>query len=482
MAAQSMTGSWTLSISETHWDQLSSHLFPGDGDEHGAVLSAGMVQTSRGSRLLVRSVATANDGTDYVPGEFGYRMLTPSFVRDQVLDCADDGLAYLAVHNHGGRDHVGFSGEDLASHERGYPALRDILDGTVVGALVFAHNAVAGDLWLPGGERVVLDSMRVIGSSSKTLRPSPCATPAGANATYDRQARLFGDRGQRLLSDQKVGVIGAGGIGSLVLEALARLGVGHILAIDPDRLDVTNLPRVVGSTRWDARWALTRPGAPAVLQRIGTRFAAKKVDIARRVARAANPQARFDAVYGSLVDDDVAMRLVDCDYLFLAADTMQARLIFNALVHQYLIPGVQLGAKVTVDKPSGDVMDVFSVVRPVHPDTGCLWCNGLISPTQLQDEAFTEDQRRRQRYVEEDDIPAPSVITLNAVAAAHAVDQYLFHVTGLSDGGERPYVRYLPLTGEVIVEAPRSDPMCRECGSDLRSRLGRGQQRRLPTR
>jgi hypothetical protein len=482
MAAPSMKDNWTLSISDSHWDELVAHLFPGDGDEHGAVLSAGLVQTERGNRLLVRSVATATDGTDYVPGEHGYRMLTPSFVRDQVLDCADDGLAYLAVHNHGGTDTVGFSSDDLASHERGYPALRDILDGPIVGALVFARNAVAGDLWLPGGRRLPLDSMRIIGSSSTTLRPSPAASPAGVSATYDRQARLFGDRGQRLLSEQKVGVIGAGGIGSLVLEDLARLGVGHILAIDPDRLDVTNLPRVVGSTRWDARWPLTRPDAPAALQRIGRRLAAKKIDVARRVALAANPQVRFDAVYGSVVDDVVATQLIDCDYLFLAADTMQARLIFNALVHQYLIPGVQLGAKVTVDKASGDVLDVFSVVRPVHPDSGCLWCNGLISAAQLQEEAFTEDQRRRQRYVEEDDIPAPSVITLNAVAASHAVDQYLFHVTGLSEVRQRPYVRYIPLSGEVVAEAPRSDLMCRECGSDPRSRLGRGQQRRLPTR
>lgn len=476
-----MTRPWTLSISQAHWDQLVSHLFPGDGDEHGAVLSAGLVQTSRGSRLLVRSVTTAADGIDYVAGDHGYRMLTPSFVRDQVLACAESGLTYLAVHNHGGSDLVGFSGDDLASHERGYPALRDILDGGVVGALVFAPNAVAGDLWLPDGHRVALDSMRVIGASARTLRPSPCDAPAGVGETYDRQARLFGDRGQGILREQKVGVIGAGGIGSLVIEYLARLGVGHIVAIDPDRLDVTNLPRVVGSTRWDARWPLIAPGAPGWLQAFGRRLAARKVRIARRIARAANPDIRFDAICGNLVDDEVAKLLIDCDYLFLAADTMQARLIFNALVHQYLIPGVQLGAKVTVDRTSGDVVDVFSVVRPVHPDRGCLWCNGLISAAQLQDEAFTEGQRRRQRYVDDDDIPAPSVITLNAVAASHAVDQYLFHVTGLSEAEDRPYVRYLPRTGEVVVEAPRSDPTCRECGPGPHSRLGRGQQLRLPT-
>ena len=48
---------------------------------------------------------------------------------------------------------------------------------------------------------------------------------------------------------------------------------------------------------------------------------------------------------------------IDCDYLFLAADSMQARLVLNALVHQYLIPGAPLDAKVTVDSETGDILD-----------------------------------------------------------------------------------------------------------------------------
>lgn len=474
---------WTMTISAHQWRKLRDHLFPGDGDEHGAVISAGIVRTAKGTRLLAREVHLARDGVDYVPGERGYRMLTPSFVRDHVLDCASDDLAYLAVHNHGGTDTVGFSGDDMASHERGYPALRDILDGGVVGALVFASEAVAGDLWLPDGQRVTLGSLRVVGTPIRTLQATPPERPVGARATFDRQARIFGDRGQQLLGRQKVGVIGAGGIGSLAIELLARLGVGHLVVADPDRIDITNLSRVVGSTRWDARWWLTRPEAHPRLQQMGRRLARHKVGIARRVARAANPDVTFEAIVGNLVDDSVARRFIDCDYLVLAADSMQARLVFNALVHQYLIPGVQLGAKVTVDRSTGNITDVFSVVRPVYPDAGCLWCNGLISPSQLQDEAFTEEQRRRQRYVDDDDITAPSVITLNAVAAAHAVDAYLFQLTGLSDCVDQaPHRRFLPRNQDLVFEAPRADSGCLECGPSQRSRLGRGDARRLPTR
>ena len=153
------------------------------------------------------------------------------------------------------------------------------------------------------------------------------------------------------------------------------------------------------------------------------------------------------------------------------------------VVHQYLIPGVQMGAKVTVDRETGEIDDVFSVVRPVSPDGGCLWCNSLISPAQLQDEAFTEEQRRHQRYVDDQAVTAPSVITLNSVAASHAVDSYLFQVTGLSEETHvRPYVRFTPRSHDVVFELPRTDTHCPECGTTDRSRLGRGDGLRLPTR
>lgn len=475
-------GNWTLVMSGGMWQELRDHLFPGDGGEHGAVIGAGIARTDRGLRLLARTLHRAVDGVDYVPGERGHRMLTPSFVRDCILRCSGDGLAYLAIHCHGGSNEVKLSPDDMASHERGYPALLDIADGQVVGGLVFARNAIAGDLWLPGGGRVELTQACVAGRPIRRLYP---ASPRVGRSplAFDRQARLFGDRGQEILRRQKVGVIGAGGAGSLIVEYLAHLGVGHLVVVDPDHVELTNLPRIVGATRRDARPWLTDPRRAAVLRRLGARLATPKVRVARRVARAANPTITFDAIKGDVANDPVARRLVDCDYLFLAADSMQARLVFNAIVHQYLVPGVQVGAKVSLDRQSGNVLDVFSVVRPVTPDWGCLWCNGLVSAAGLQDEAISQAERDRQRYVDEPTVTAPSVISLNAVAAAHAVDDYLFSVTGLLEETTLPHwLRFSPREADVKFETPRKDAGCRECGSGGHGRLGRGDARRLPTR
>lgn len=148
-----------------------------------------------------------------------------------------------------------------------------------------------------------------------------------------------------------------------------------------------------------------------------------------------------------------------------------------------MIPGAQVGAKVTVNKKTGDILDVFSVYRPVLPGSGCLWCNGLISPTRLQEEALTEPERHQQRYIEESTIRAPSVITLNAVACAHAVDDYLFSLTGLlAPGTSNAYRRFLPREADFMLDDPRKDSDCTECGSGPKGRLGAGSGMRLPTR
>lgn len=476
--------SMTLRIPVGLMAELRDHLFPGDGDEHGAVIGVGVSRTARGTRLLARRLYLARDGIEYVPGERGYRMLTPTFVRDRVLECDREGLGYLAVHCHGGTDEAGFSPDDNNSHERGYPAIRDILDGRPVGALVFATNAVAGDIWLPDGVRVELDSALVIGQPLVRLYSQP-PTPPPKHPGYDRQTRIFGDRGQAILKTQKIGVIGAGGIGSLVVEYLARLGVGEIVLIDPDRVEATNLPRIAGSRRRGAHIWLTDSKRSTWIQKLGHRFSTSKVKVGRRVARVANPDIQMTCIPDDVTKDAVAKHLIDCDYLFLAADSMQARLVFNALVHQYLIPGVQLGARVLAKE--GVIDRIYSVVRPVLPDFGCLLCNGLIDTNKLQEEALSPEERKRQRYVDDDDIEAPSVISLNAVAAAHGVDHYLYMCTGLFDAkSDLRWTYYFPVESVALERVeqniPGAVPDCIDCGSASYSRLGMGDAKRLPTR
>lgn len=470
----------TLDIPQDIHDVLFRHLFPGDRDEHGAVIAAGMSRDGDRLRLIARDLFLARDGVDYVPGKRGYRMLRAQFIAERIAYCREQKLAYLAIHNHGGMHSVQFSSDDLASHERGYPALLDLIKGPSIGALVFAENAVAGDIWLPGGQRIDVRHARVHGMRLKELYPSPPVYQCGATYIHDRQRRIFGDAGQARLAAARVGVIGAGGVGSLVIEYLARLGVGTIMVADPERIDPTNLSRVVHATRVDAMTWLRRPENPAWLQKLGELLSASKTRIAKRIASRANPEVQVVAITDSFAFEDVAMRFKDCDYLFLAADSMQARLVFNAIVQQYLVPGVQIGSKVQLDACGETVEGAFSVSRFVTAGHGCLLCNGLISPHKLALEAKPEAERKAQDYGA--DVPNPSVITMNAVGAAHAVNDFLFAYLGLTlDQATPGFRRFNHQRREAVLDTPRRDTNCPECGETNASRRGKGDAVPLPT-
>lgn len=455
-----MTGMCQLRFTRTDYDRLYAHLFPGDHDEHGAVLLAGIAEKDGQPVFLIREIHLAMEGSDYVEGKVGYRALHPSFIHKMITRARDEKLAYLAVHNHHSDLYVGFSGIDMDSHELGYPALLQIARGMPVGALVFGKRSIQSDVWLKDGSRLSLDEAVIVGQSIQVLRPSSNMLHGINDEAYERQVRMFGIQGQNRLAECHVAILGLGGIGSLVAEMLARLGVGRFTLIDDDVVEVSNLSRIVGANCVDAE------------------HATRKIDIAERVILQANPSSKVIKIADDIAKASVAKTLSQTDYLFLAADSMRARLVFNAVVHQYLVPGAQLGSKIRATA-EGHLLDVMSANRPVRPGSGCLWCNGLIDVQSLAKEAKTEEERKEQAYGVEE--PNPSVITLNVISASHAVNDFLLDFLGLrSDIGGVQYEHFHHLSRKRMLVEPRKDETCPEC-SEGQGRFARGDSMDLPT-
>jgi len=477
-----------LRFRQSDWDQLLDHLFPGDRDEHGAVLLCGEVQTSRAHRLLVRDVVPALDGVDYLPGTRGYRHLSGEFVTRQLRRAKDLSLVYLAVHNHGGKGSVAFSSTDLQSHERGYPTLIQVRGGTV-GALVLAEDTLAGDIWLASGSRKDLAVTTVVGDAlmqvddGRSHRDS--AGPTMSTEMHARQSLVFGEAGQRTLRRMRVAVVGAGGVGILVVQALSRLGVGEFVVVDPDAVATSNLSRLPETTMRDAGASSGIIGR--LFQRLGLLKPRLKVEVAGRIARGANPHVQIQGVPDDVANDKVARLLLDCDFIFLAADTMLARDVVNQIAYQYLIPTLQVGSKVVLDMTDRHVSDVFGVVRSIGMSPGCLRCNGLVDVAKLTEESLASDQQRQnQRYVDDPDIEAPSVITINAMSTGWAVNDFMHYATGIG----RPSSGYRLLRAkpagqrgqQFTLQVPNVDPDCHVCGLGDHSVRSRGDSVDLPTR
>ena len=268
---------------------------------------------------------------------------------------------------------------------------------------------------------------------------------------------MFGIEGQAALKRAKIAIIGLGGVGSIMAEYLSRLGVGHFVLIDPDTVERSNLSRIVGASSKDADSAKL------------------KVQVARENILSANPEAIVDCYAGDFAFESICRHVLDCDYLFLAADSMRARLVFNAVVHQYLIPGVQLGSKIRISA-EGNLLDVMSAVRLVRPGEGCLWCNQLIDPTELANEAKSDAERKAQAYGA--NVPNPSVITLNAIACAHAANDFMMDFLNLRDDLGVNYEHFHFLTNKRMVVQPRLETDCPECSRN--GRFGKADSIALP--
>src|SRR5437762_12496171 len=86
-----------------------------------------------------------------------------------------------------------------------------------------------------------------------TTLPSSLLAPAGADfddeVDFERRfggvARLYGERALERFRAAHVCVIGVGGVGSWVVEALARSAVGRLTLIDLDNVAESNINRQI---------------------------------------------------------------------------------------------------------------------------------------------------------------------------------------------------------------------------------------------
>ena len=62
---------------------------------------------------------------------------------------------------------------------------------------------------------------------------------------FMRTSLLLGANGMENLKNATVALVGLGAVGGFALEALARAGVGHLILVDFDRFDVTNINRQI---------------------------------------------------------------------------------------------------------------------------------------------------------------------------------------------------------------------------------------------
>ncbi len=82
---------------------------------------------------------------------------------------------------------------------------------------------------------------------------------------FSRTAMLIGGEGLAVLKRSKVLVFGLGGVGSFVVEGLARAGVGEFFLVDFDIVDITNINRQIHALTG----TVGKPKAELMAERVG---------------------------------------------------------------------------------------------------------------------------------------------------------------------------------------------------------------------
>lgn len=230
---------------------------------------------------------------------------------------------------------------------------------------------------------------------------------------YDRNIKLFGAAGQERLQAIHVAIVGVGGLGSHVAQQLAYLGVGRFSLIDPDRVEITNLNRLIGATPEDA-----------ADRRL-------KVDVARRSILAARRDASV-AVAGVVIDKGL---LDTADVVFGCLDEDAPRLVLTEASSRRAVPYIDVASD--AGEEEGFLWYGGRVVVS-HDGRRCLSCCGELDQRELALAAMAPDQRAADAAIYGVDRSllahgGPSVVSVNGVVASLAVTEFLALVTGLRE-------------------------------------------------
>ena len=144
-----------------------------------------------------------------------------------------------------------------------------------------------------------------------------------SDAQLDRYARHIvlreiGGEGQRRLLDSTVAVIGAGGIGSPLIQYLAAAGIGHLRIIDDDVVSFSNLQR-------QTLFMTSDEGQP-------------KTERARDVIEALNPDVQVEAVGLRITSENAEELLTGADVVVDGSDNFATRLAVSDAATALRIP------------------------------------------------------------------------------------------------------------------------------------------------
>lgn len=418
--------------------ELSTRLLQAAPNEAAAILLCHVHETpSKRRRVLVREVVEVPEHF-YLEQRPASLSIDPIFLARAFRKARDEESSIVLAHTHPFTRWPDFSPVDDHGEARLIPVVFGRIEKRPHGSLVLGVEGFSARLYRRPDYAEPVESMVFVGRDF--WRSKRDGFSDSIDEAHDRNVRAFG-AGQQRVQQMHVGIVGLGGMGSLVAEQLAHLGVSRITLIDFDELETSNLNRVVGAGRTDI-------GAP-------------KVEVAERMIRRINPDIKVEALRGSILKEPIARKVLDCDLLFCCTDSHGSRAVINQLSYQYLIPVIDTGVR--IDSLAGRISSMVGRVQLLSPGLPCLSCSSLLDPEEIRRDFLSDAERKADPYITGHSEPQPAVVSINGVVASLAVTMFLSVVAGVPSTGRH----LLYLVGESVVRkiGGDPDPKCIICSS-----------------
>lgn len=429
-------------------DRLSNHLLRRDGQED---VCFGLYRPSEGRvrrTAVVSEVIMPQDGERAVHGN-------ASFSGDYFLRSTDEAAAkscgLVLLHSHPkGKGWQGMSADDVAA-ERGYAAQATAMTGLpLLGMTLAGDGHWSARFWERVGrgdyEKRCCKTVRVAGDRLNVTYDNKQRPVPGFRPELERTVSAWGSDTQASLARLKVGIVGAGSVGALIAEALARTGVEDLMLLDFDTVKVVNLDRLLHARRRDAM--LVRSKVETLKRAL------------LRSVTAASP--RIEPLEHSMVEEEGFRAALDCDVLFSCVDRPWPRAVLNLIAYAHLIPVIDGGIKVVT--AGGERLTAADWKAHIAaPGRRCLECLDQYDPglVAAERDGLLDDPS----YVEGLPLDHPirgnqNVFAFSMGAASLEVLQLLSMVVapgGLADTGAQ---NYHFVTGDIDVEDRGCRPGC----------------------
>jgi molybdopterin/thiamine biosynthesis adenylyltransferase len=343
---------------------------------------------------------------------------------------AGAGLAFF--HSHPGPGWQGMSNDDVVAEKRHAAAAKAATGIPLLGMTIGTDESWSSRFWEKTAprtyERRWCSHVRVVGewlalTYYDQLLPRPRPKEA-----LKRTVSAWGEQVQANLARLTIGVVGAGSVGAILAEALARTGIAQVKLIDFDGVETVNLDRLLHATIADA-----------------DKHLAKTEVLARALRKSATADHfRVDEIEYSIGEEEGFRSALDCDVLFCCVDRPWPRAVLNLIAYAHLIPVVDGGIRIDTTR-GGKLKRADWRAHIASPERQCLECLGQYNPAMvsLEREGYLDDPRYIQGLPTDHEIRRnENVFAFSLSVAALEVLQLLMMVVaplGCANAGAQHY-------------------------------------------